>query len=83
MACRHGKLASDVSFVHQNDDGSVLVDVWCELCGLSGGVFIEPKDVQWGDEDEESDSTDSEDSDEGDGGRNRNTGRIDNEHQSS
>jgi len=28
-------------------EGSILVDVWCDLCGRSGATMILPADVQW------------------------------------
>ncbi len=33
--------------------GSLLIDVWCADCGLSGAVVIRPEDVNWGDEDDD------------------------------
>lgn len=35
-----------------NEDGSIVVDVWCADCGRCGSITIQPADVQWGDEDD-------------------------------
>lgn len=50
--CEHNRLKPSVSLAHDRhrDDGSIVIDVWCDDCGDCGSLFVEPSDVEWGEE---------------------------------
>ena len=43
--CQHK--IDDGGDVRSREDGAGQVTVWCQLCGLSGDVIIDVKEVQW------------------------------------
>ncbi len=50
--CKHTRLQPTVAFVERNDNGSIIIDVWCDSCGSSGSMIIEPIEVNFDDDSE-------------------------------
>lgn len=51
--CNHTRLQPAVAFVERNDDGSITIDIWCESCGSSGSMVIDPTEVNFDDDPEQ------------------------------
>lgn len=47
--CEHETLTREVSFAFEGDTGSIICDIWCKDCRMSGSVSIDPSDVEWDD----------------------------------
>jgi hypothetical protein len=52
MTCKHKHLSPTVhvplEIALRGHGGSIVIDVWCEECGLSGTAIVQPGDVDWG-----------------------------------
>ncbi len=45
---KDGKHEPGPQSAEQADDTDFVVDYYCKLCGFSGSVAIDPKDINWG-----------------------------------